>query len=122
MDKINEIEPVAVLHIPKCLKSGKLYVSDYDGQAVHLCACGCGFAVRTPLREGGWWFLTDAEGKIVLRPSTLGLELPCGSIYCITHNRIEWLTREEALQCNTTTDSARRAKEEEIHTASDASR
>ena len=92
IDKINEIEPVAVLHIPKCLKPGKIYISDVDKWAVHLCACGCGFPVWMKIGIGGWWTMKNACGEIIVRPSTASLNMPCGSRYVITHNRIEWLT------------------------------
>lgn len=111
MDRVDDVYPVHVLHIPKVLKPGMLYISETDGWAVHLCACGCGFPVWAKLKEEGWWFIKDSEGKIILRPSTLSLNLPCGSRYCISHNRIEWLDEEEARQCDITRSMSDSCKE-----------
>ena len=61
--------------------------------------------------------MKDAEGKVIIRPSTSSLSLPCGSKYLITHNKIEWISEEEARQCDITTVSAKPAIERETRTA-----
>lgn len=111
MERISEFVPVFVTHVPKEMIPGKLYVSEEDGWAAHICACGCGFPVWMKLGEERWWILKDAEGKVILRPSTLSLDLPCGSNYCITHNRVEWLSEEEARQCDITRPMSDSCKE-----------
>lgn len=99
MGRIDEIEPVYVDFVPRAeeLEPGKIYISDAQKLATHLCACGCGAVAATPIRDGFWWHMKDAGGKLILRPSVC---MPCGSCYNITHNRIEWLTEEEARECD----------------------
>lgn len=108
MSKLSEIEPVYVELIPDPDKHefGKIYISDSQKMATHLCACGCGFIVVTPIRKGFWWYMHDAGGKLIMRPSIGCMPMPCGSNYHITHNRIEWLRKDVAYQCNITTVSA----------------
>lgn len=43
-----------VHYMPKDLKPGILYVSEEFGAAAHLCACGCGMKVSTPLGPTEW--------------------------------------------------------------------
>ena len=92
MPRLNEIEPVYVEYIPENPEPGKLYISEKFRTATHLCACGCGNKVVTPLKDGFWWWMKDADGKVIIRPSIGSWNLPCKSHYHITHNRIEWLS------------------------------
>ena len=104
MPRLNEIEPVFVELIPDFDKHepGKVYISDAQKMATHLCACGCGFIIVTPIEKGFWWYMMDAGGKLILRPSIGSIPMPCGSNYHITHNRVEWMSREEAYKCEIT--------------------
>jgi hypothetical protein len=43
-----------VRYMPKDLQSGVLYVSDEFLTAAHLCACGWGAKIRTPLGPTEW--------------------------------------------------------------------
>ena len=117
MERLSEIEPVFVEFIPENPEHGKLYISEKFRTATHLCACGCGNKVVTPLKDGFWWWMKDAGGKVIIRPSIGSWNLPCKSHYHITHNRIEWLSEEEARQCDITTVSANPARERETSTA-----
>ena len=49
-----KIELQRVHYMPKELKPGVLYVSEEFGAAAHLCACGCGAKIRTPLGPTEW--------------------------------------------------------------------
>ena len=78
-----------VENIPEKLDVGVLYVSiEYD-TAVHLCACGCGCEVVTPLSPAEWAF--EYNGKSVsLSPSIGNWGFPCKSHYWIKKGKIEW--------------------------------
>ena len=57
--------------------------------ATHLCACGCGTKVVTPLGRAGWVLTFD--GTITLRPSVGNGQLPCRSHYLISRDQVDWL-------------------------------
>ena len=54
MHKLITIKLACVEFIPKTLEPGVLYVSEEFEAAVHLCACGCGLKVSTPLSPTEW--------------------------------------------------------------------
>ena len=86
--------------IPKDLESGVLYVSEEFEFAAHLCACGCGSKIRTPLGPTEWEF-TDTNGGPTLFPSIGNWQQPCRSHYWITRGAVKWAaqwTDEEVLQ------------------------
>ncbi|EFI53234.1 MULTISPECIES: DUF6527 family protein [Afipia] len=75
--------------IPKDLDKGMLYISNRFKTASHLCCCGCGNKVVTPLNPSKWR-LTDHGSTVSLEPSIgLGV-LPCKSHYWIRESRIDW--------------------------------
>src|SRR5438045_2862808 len=76
-------------HIPKELKPGILYVSEEFEFAAHLCACGCGSKIRTPLGATEWSF-TETGGQPSLYPSIGNWQQPCQSHYWITNGLIQW--------------------------------
>jgi hypothetical protein len=92
MERINELTPAYVEHMPDKLEPGKLYISTVFKLAIHLCACGCGGQTVTPLKDGEWT-LTDKGGIVTLRPSigNWSGENPYHAHYYITDNKIEWL-------------------------------
>jgi hypothetical protein len=75
--------------IPSELKEGTLYISIPYATAVHLCACGCGIKVVTPISPPEWQLLWDGD-TVSLRPSIGNWQFPCRSHYWITRNRVEW--------------------------------
>ena len=85
-----ELKPVLCEFIPETLSQGKLYISEKYNTAVHLCACGCGNKVVTPLKHG-FWSMIKKDDLITLRPSIGSFNLPCKSHYFITKNKVEWL-------------------------------
>ncbi len=87
--KAEMLTPVWVEFIPSELKEGELYISIRYGTDTHLCACGCGEKIVTPLKPQGWRLIYD--GTVTLRPSIGSFEIPCQSHYYITQNKIEWL-------------------------------
>jgi len=52
--KFDTITLQPVEFMPRELEPGILYVSEKYGTAAHLCACGCGAKIRTPLGPTEW--------------------------------------------------------------------
>jgi len=82
-----ELEPVHLM--PKDLESGILYVSKEFGTAAHLCACGCGSKVRTPLGPTAWTVKKTIRGP-TLWPSVGNWQKPCKSHYLIVRGDVIW--------------------------------
>lgn len=75
--------------IPEKLECGKLYVSIRFATATHLCCCGCGNKVVTPIRPTDWKLIFDGK-TISLDPSVGNWSFPCQSHYWIRNNRVDW--------------------------------
>lgn len=81
--------PEHVDMMPETLEAGRLYISKRFRTAAHLCACGCGSRVVTPLKPAKWQ-LTEVEGLVSLSPSIGRWQLPCKSHYWIRDNQVLW--------------------------------
>lgn len=75
--------------MPAKLEPGVLYVSDEFGTAAHLCACGCGSKIRTPLGPTEW-SLRETRAGATLHPSIGNWQKPCRSHYLIVDGTILW--------------------------------
>lgn len=75
--------------IPEELEQGTLYVSIRFATASHLCCCGCGNKVVTPIRPTDWKLIFDGKA-ISLDPSIGNWNFPCQSHYWIRNNRVDW--------------------------------
>lgn len=89
MAKLERVRLERVHYMPKVLEPGLLYVSEEFGAAAHLCACGCGTKVRTPLGPTEWRVEETSEGP-TLQPSVGNWQQACRSHYWIWRGRIEW--------------------------------
>ena len=78
-----------VRFMPEVFEPGVLYVSEEFGTAIHLCACGCGSKVNTPLGPTDWSFTDTALGPS-LYPSIGNWQLPCRSHYWIEEGLVVW--------------------------------
>lgn len=78
-----------VMKIPARLKPGTLYLSLKYATAVHLCACGCGNEIVTPLSPPGWSVTFNGE-TVSLSPSIGNWLLPCRSHYWIRNDEVQW--------------------------------
>jgi hypothetical protein len=76
--------------IPEKLDEGQLYVSRRYRTASHLCCCGCGTEVVTPLNPAKWHLTEHADGSVSLMPSIGNWSLPCKSHYFVSRNCIQW--------------------------------
>lgn len=87
--RLSAIRLQHVEFMPKLLEPGILYVSRKYGTAAHLCACGCGAKIRTPLGETEWALTETAEGPS-LWPSVGNWQQACQSHYVIRGGKILW--------------------------------
>lgn len=86
---MNRITLQRVKYLPRELAPGILYVSEEFAVAGHLCACGCGDKVITPLGVAEWKFM-ERKGRPTLHPSIGNWQLPCRSHYVIAEGQIHW--------------------------------
>jgi hypothetical protein len=75
--------------IPVKIESGVIYIALEYGTVTHLCCCGCGKEVVTPLTPTDWKLTFDGE-SVSLHPSIGSWSLPCRSHYWIRNNRVSW--------------------------------
>ena len=87
-----KMEHMFVGHIPDVLEENRLYVSVQFGTVAHLCACGCGEEVITPLGPAEWKMVYDGVA-VSLMPSVGNWGFPCRSHYWIDSNRVRWARR-----------------------------
>ena len=90
--KLTQIRLERVHYMPEVLEPGVLYVSEEFDSVLHLCACGCGSKVSTPLGPTEWSFKDTPDGP-TLDPSVGNWQLPCQSHYWIWAGRVEWSTK-----------------------------
>jgi Family of unknown function (DUF6527) len=86
---INTIKVKLVHYVPKELEPGFLYVSKEFGIAGHMCPCGCGNKIITPIGPTDW-SLTIKKSKPTLYPSIGNWQIPCRSHYWIKDGSIQW--------------------------------
>ena len=96
-----------VQYMPTKLEPGILYVAEEFGAAAHLCACGCGAIVRTPL-DPTEWSLTETEDGPSLYPSVGNWQEPCQSHYWIERGKVKWAAKWTSGQI----DAGRRKEQE----------
>jgi len=84
-----KVELEHVHYMPKELKLGVLYVSKEFKTAAHLCACGCGAKIRTPLGQTEWSIDETNKGP-TLHPSVGNWQQACQSHYWIYQGEVRW--------------------------------
>lgn len=87
--KTTRFEHKIVDCLPEQLAPSVLYTTREGDLAAHLCACGCGSEVITPLLATGWRLAMDRAG-VSLDPSIGNWTLPCRAHYFITGGRVIW--------------------------------
>lgn len=85
-----EVNHVFVNAMPSSLEPNTLYVCGRYAVAAHLCMCGCGTKIVTPLGPAEWT-LSEAGHAVTLWPSIGNGGLPCHSHYLITNSTVRWL-------------------------------
>lgn len=86
------IELRRVEFMPKTLEPNVLYVSERYCTAAHLCVCGCGEKIRTPLGPTEWSVHQGVRGP-TLWPSVGSWQRPCRSHYLITNGVVSWASQ-----------------------------
>lgn len=76
-----------VTNLPDRLEPGVLYISIEYATAAHLCCCGCGVEVVTPITPTDWKITFDGE-TISLWPSIGNWNEKCRSHYIIERSRV----------------------------------
>lgn len=84
-----KIQASFVQYIPRDLAFGTLYISREYSTASHLCCCGCGKEVVTPLTPTDW-SVSVKEGLVSVSPSIGNWNFPCRSHYWIWNSKIIW--------------------------------
>jgi hypothetical protein len=79
-----------VSFIPDTLVSGVLYICIEARLVAHLCPCGCGETVFTPLHPTEGWKLTYDGQSVSLSPSIGNFQQACCSHYYIINNCVKW--------------------------------
>lgn len=83
-----------VEYIPNQIEQDILYISVEYKTAVHLCVCGCGNKVVTPLSPTDWELRFNGK-TVSLSPSIGNWNFECKSHYFITRNKIRQARRWE---------------------------
>lgn len=78
-----------VASIPEILQANTLYITEEGDVAGHLCACGCGREVITPLSPTDWSIEVNRSGAS-LSPSIGNWAFPCRSHYFICDDIVVW--------------------------------
>lgn len=89
MSPVSRVRSSFVDFIPDRLETGVLYISRRYATATHLCCCGCGLEVVTPLNPAKWR-LDERDGTVSLTPSIGNWSFPCKSHYWIIGNEVRW--------------------------------
>jgi hypothetical protein len=87
--RMHALQPIYVEFIPKSLENGALYISKKHRTSSHLCCCGCGSKIVTPLRETEY-SLTEQGDVVSLSPSIGNWNHHCQSHYWIRENQVVW--------------------------------
>ncbi len=95
--KLSNLTLQRVEYMPKQLEPGILYVSEQFSTAAHLCACGCGEKIRTPLGPTEW-SVKETPGGPSVWPSVGNWQKPCQSHYVIQNGKIIWYDQWSAAQ------------------------
>jgi len=78
--------------IPERLEEGVLYVSIRYATASHLCLCGCGAKVVTPITPTDWQLRFDGD-SVSLDPSIGSWSLACRSHYWLKEGTVRWVAQ-----------------------------
>ena len=78
-----------VATIPDELEELTLYVSMNYATAMHLCCCGCGQEVVTPLSPTDWTLVYNGV-SVSLSPSIGNWSFKCRSHYWISRSKVRW--------------------------------
>lgn len=87
MMRTNRLAHNFVENIPERLAPGILYIALRYNTATHLCCCGCGSEIVTPLSPVQWRLTINNE-TVSLYPSIGNWNLSCRSHYIIKNGQV----------------------------------
>ena len=92
MTRLLELTPQWCDRFPVPRQPGVLYILRNLECASHLCPCGCGNQVITPLDGDSHpgWSLSTRDELVSLTPSVHCTGFACRSHYFIRDNKVEW--------------------------------
>ncbi len=97
MTRTQTLDHRFVEYIPDSLDEGVLYISPRFATVLHLCCCGCGNEVVTPLDPADWHLTFDGL-SVSLSPSIGNWSFECQSHYWVSRSQVRWarhLSRRE---------------------------
>lgn len=105
MSRLEWVTHEFVEFIPQELEPGTVYISVEYATCAHLCLCGCGEKVVTPLAPTDWRLTFDGEA-ISLDPSIGNWSFDCQSHYWIEESRVIWARQwsKEKIKANRARD------------------
>ena len=89
MGAVDSLSHEFVSTIPRELVNGHLYISLRFNTAIHLCCCGCGMKVVTPISPTDWSLSYNGE-SVSLTPSLGNWSFECQSHYWLRRGKIIW--------------------------------
>lgn len=89
MSKQSYLQAEFVEFIPSELENGIIYISERFSTASHLCCCGCGYKVVTPLNPAQWR-IEKSGNSVSLYPSIGNWSFDCKSHYWIKDGKVRW--------------------------------
>jgi hypothetical protein len=92
MTKLHTIKHEFVEFVPEHLEPGIIYISVQYKTMAHLCCCGCGKKVVTPISPTGWQLAFNGR-TVSIAPSVGNWNLDCRSHYVISDGRVQWAAR-----------------------------
>lgn len=97
--------------IPHELEPATVYISGTYSTCAHLCLCGCGEKVVTPLAPTEWRLAFDGE-TISLDPSIGNWSFDCQSHYWIEDSHVRWapVWSKERIKANRDRDRRRKQR------------
>ena len=115
MTDVQKLEHRFVEAVPSQLEAGILYVSLEYTTMIHLCCCGCGNEVVTPLNPKDWKMTFDGKA-VSVHPSVGNWSLPCRSHYVIRQGRVNWAGdwTDEQIARGRARDQIRKSEEREF--------
>ena len=117
MPAVTTLRPEFADSFPAAMQEGVLYVSIPYCTCGHLCCCGCGHEVVTPLSPARWSLTYDGQ-NVSLHPSVGNWALACQSHYWIRKGKVVWSRRYSPSEVAENREYDRRRLAEEIGEAS----
>lgn len=114
MTRQDTLRPIFTDTFPPKMNPGILYVSIPYRTCGHLCCCGCGHEVVTPLSPAQWAITYDGE-NVSLTPSIGNWALPCRAHYWVRNGRVRWSRRYSAEEIDQNRERDRRMLDDDTN-------